>query len=320
LKEETEQVIEVQESKQVDDERKWCVYMHTNKINGKKYIGITSIKPERRWHTDGSGYRGQVYFWRAIQKYGWDNFEHEIVFQDQSFQDACKHERELIAQFQSNTADCGYNQTDGGDCNYIISQDARERMSKAAKERLSDPTNHPWYGKHLPEKTILKIRNTLTGKMVGEKNPNYGNHKLAGVNNPMYGKPVSQETREKQRQAKLGKKASEETKRKQSEKRKGYKNGKANAVYCVELNEIFWGQQEAVEKYGFNRCCIGDCCRGKQKTAGKHPVTGEPLLWKYVYDQEKQDGVIIPGAITLGYITEEQVNEYFNNLKQKEIN
>ena len=230
MEEKTADVIEVRKSQQVDDEKKWCVYCHTNKINGKKYFGITSIKPEYRWKKDGSGYKGQVYFWRAIQKYGWDGFEHEILFQNLTYNKACQYERELISRFQSNKADYGYNQTDGGDANYIISQDARERMSKAAKERLADPTNHPWYGKHLPPETIIKIKNTLTGKMVGDKNPNYGNHKLVGENNPMYGRPVSEETRAKQRQAKLGKKASEQTKRKQSEMRKGYKNAKANAV------------------------------------------------------------------------------------------
>ena len=51
--------------------------MHTSPSN-KKYIGITSLKPEYRWNK-GNGYKTQTVFYRAIQKYGWDNFKHEII-------------------------------------------------------------------------------------------------------------------------------------------------------------------------------------------------------------------------------------------------
>ena len=64
---------------------------------------------------------------------------------------------------------------------------------------------------------------------------------------------------------------------------------------------------------------IAQCCNGSRghKSAGKYPVTGEKLQWKYVYDQINKNGTITQGAVSLGYITEKQVDEYFNNLKQK---
>ena len=56
----------------------WCVYMHINKINGKKYVGQTCQKPETRW-ANGLGYRESPRFFNAIKKYGWNNFEHIIL-------------------------------------------------------------------------------------------------------------------------------------------------------------------------------------------------------------------------------------------------
>ena len=55
----------------------YIIYKHTNKINGKSYIGQTIQKPSRRWR-DGKHYIDQI-FGVAIKKYGWDNFEHIIL-------------------------------------------------------------------------------------------------------------------------------------------------------------------------------------------------------------------------------------------------
>ena len=58
------------------------VYYHRNKINNKYYIGITSKKKvEYRWGKDGNSYKGQL-FGKAIDKYGWDNFEHGIFYEN----------------------------------------------------------------------------------------------------------------------------------------------------------------------------------------------------------------------------------------------
>lgn len=50
-------------------------------------------------------------------------------------------------------------------------------------------------------------------------------------------------------------------------------------VYCPELDETFTTMKEACEKYNINKTSIGYCINGKQKHAGKHPVTGEKLSW-----------------------------------------
>lgn len=53
-------------------------------------------------------------------------------------------------------------------------------------------------------------------------------------------------------------------------------------VYCPELNETFWGGIEVERKYGIDQAEVSKCCHGKKKSAGKHPVTGEKLHWRFV--------------------------------------
>ena len=89
----------------------YLVYRHTNKQNGKCYIGITSQTPELRWR-NGLGYRDQAKFYGAILKYGWDGFSHEILFDHLSQNEAYKLEKELIVKFDS--IDNGYNIQSGG--------------------------------------------------------------------------------------------------------------------------------------------------------------------------------------------------------------
>lgn len=90
----------------------YSVYKHTSP-NGKVYIGITKMKPKYRWGR-GSGYRENDYFFRAIQKYGWDNFNHEIILDGLSEEEACEIERELIAKYKATDSRYGYNHSTGG--------------------------------------------------------------------------------------------------------------------------------------------------------------------------------------------------------------
>ena len=77
----------------------YTVYQHKNKINGKIYIGITMQKPEIRWGKNGNNYKSSPHFYSAIQKYGWDNFEHNILFTGLTKEEACLKEQELIQYF-----------------------------------------------------------------------------------------------------------------------------------------------------------------------------------------------------------------------------
>lgn len=78
----------------------YSVYVHTNKINGKKYVGQSSNIIER-WKNGGKNYFSSTKFHRAIQKYGWENFTHEILYENLNKEAANKIERDLIKKYDS---------------------------------------------------------------------------------------------------------------------------------------------------------------------------------------------------------------------------
>lgn len=62
----------------------------------------------------------------------------------------------------------------------------------------------------------------------------------------------------------------------------GNKNPKSRKVRCITTDEVFDTIKEAGEKYNIAYQNICKCCRGKYKSAGKHPITKEKLVWEYV--------------------------------------
>lgn len=107
----------------------YTVYMHENRINHKKYFGITCQKPQYRWGLNGDKYKECPLFWNAIQKYGWDAFNHVIITDGLSAEEASNFEIELIAKH--NTADSTYG--------YNISKGGFGINSETMKERWADP-------------------------------------------------------------------------------------------------------------------------------------------------------------------------------------
>lgn len=97
------------------DDRCWSVYVHTNMINGKMYIGITSqSNPENRWRSNGCGYKSQPFYY-AIEKYGWGNFNHEIVASNLTCDEANEFEIVMIRELNTLMKNGqGYNTSEGG--------------------------------------------------------------------------------------------------------------------------------------------------------------------------------------------------------------
>jgi len=137
----------------------YTVYLHTNKIDNKKYVGITCQEPyEKRFNGDGSGYKNCVHFWNAIKKFGWENFEHKVLERVETEKEAMAFEKHYIALFQSDNDEFGYNIKSGGEHQHYP-QEIRDKISKANMGRKS-----PTEGKHHSEETKRKIRDAQKGR------------------------------------------------------------------------------------------------------------------------------------------------------------
>lgn len=93
----------------------YCVYLHRNKINNKVYIGQTKFgdNPNKRW-LKGEGYNTQPYFYEDIKRYGWDNFDHTILANNLTLEQANSLEKDFIEAYESLNPSLGYNQMAGG--------------------------------------------------------------------------------------------------------------------------------------------------------------------------------------------------------------
>lgn len=92
----------------------YCVYIHIFP-NQKTYVGITKQQPEERWHK-GKGYSltGQPYVRHAIDKYGWENIQHNILEDNLTYNEALEKETYYIQKYHSYYLDNGYNMNYGG--------------------------------------------------------------------------------------------------------------------------------------------------------------------------------------------------------------
>lgn len=136
------------------EENTYSIYMHENKINHKKYIGMTGQLVEERWQ-GGKNYRTCIAFNRAIQKYGWDNFEHIILFTGLSREEACDKEIELIAELHTTDPEYGYNICAGGGgmVGFHHSEETKRKLSDAFSG-----SGNPNYQKKLPPERVEQLR------------------------------------------------------------------------------------------------------------------------------------------------------------------
>lgn len=222
-------------------DKEYIIYCHTNKINNKKYIGQTCESENQRYKKDGKGYQECPRFWNAIQKYGWENFSHEILETGiKNAEEANIREAYWIEYYHTWIDDplCwGYNLQKSG-LNKEVSKETKEKMSnsklgeknsfygKKHTEEAKEAIRQARLGSHASEETKKKMSEARKGKRIGEENP-------------MYGKT-------------------------------GFLNASSKAVVCIETGEIFGSQGEAARAKGINQSTISKNIKDPNRKGKKY--------------------------------------------------
>lgn len=143
------------------------VYLITNKVNGKKYVGKTN-NPRARWRAHcGTATRGGPavkIVHKAIAKYGVENFSFEVIGEYATEQESL--DAEMVAIVAHNSRAHGYNMTDGGDgvSGLIYTEEVRARMSASHMGKVSGRKGTP-----TSDETRARMRDSHLGKTLPEE-------------------------------------------------------------------------------------------------------------------------------------------------------
>jgi len=180
-----------------------CIYVATNKANGKRYVGKTSLSLLKRKIAHAKEVRGgsDYLFHRALRKYGVDGFVWEEVCS--CFADDELNTSEMVyIRTLGTKSPAGYNLTDGGEGQTGAAESTRIKMSLAHK------------GKPKSEEHRRKLSVAHTGKVM----PEGFREKMLRVH---LGRKVSEETRKCMSEAARGRVITPEAKAKMSLAHKG---------------------------------------------------------------------------------------------------
>ena len=241
------------------------IYLTTNLINGKQYIGQHKGLPNDNYFGSGTAIS------RALKKYGKENFKKEILCYCESREEADEKEKYYIQKFDAVNNKNFYNNSEGGlgGDGWRGYQRWREQHPKEAKQldQESGKRLQQWRIDNPEKFQQLTIKPFIEGaKQWRLKNPDKIQANMIKVNQA---KLEWQKTHPKEYQDQV------------NHWRELGTITNSQQIICLTTGKIFPSQSAASRYYNVPQPNISRCLRGLRKSAGKHPDTNEPLLWDY---------------------------------------
>lgn len=281
------------------EKRNYKLYVHISP-SGKRYYGITCKNTEYRWN-NGKGYKGNKHFTNAINKYAWENFEHIVLFDNLTKEEACLLEQMYIALYNTTNTKYGYNQSLGGE-HGLHSEQSKKKLSESKKGK-----KNPNYGKHFTftEEHKRKISESRKGIQFTEehkRNLSKNHADVKGENNPFYGKTFTSQSLKK---LSTSQKAlwTDDRRKKYSDLMKGKYSGAKNGNYGGKSPQakailMFTKYEEFIRRFD----CVGDaneylgkkrhnatiyqCAKDNLERTHNNYRKAHGYIWKYEEQEE----------------------------------
>lgn len=241
----------------------YYIYLTTNNINGKQYIG------QHKGDINDSYLGSGIAITKAINKYGKANFTKEVLCICKDRQDVDKKERYYIAKYDAVNNNNFYNCQEGGTGGdgWRTCRRWMQTHPEQAKElyQQSGQRLQQWAKNH-PKEAQENIKALIDGsRKWREENPD---KVKATVERLQEGKEKWRAEHKEEYQAQVD--------------RWRASGSEANSmpIICLTTGEIFPSLCAASRHYPTAyQANITKCLNGQRKSAGKHPDTGEKLVW-----------------------------------------
>ena len=187
------------------------IYLVTNIINGKQYVGQSTVNRNKVGH-------GKA-ITEAYKKYGKENFIYEKICSEINNRNTLNYIEKFWIKVFNTIAPNGYNIEAGGSDKGIVAESTKQKLrelnvgkviSKEIRDKISNSLkgkNNPFYGKKHSKETLLKISLSSSARKGKYKTSNKTKQILSelhsGNKNPFFGKKHSEETKFKMKQARL---------------------------------------------------------------------------------------------------------------------
>lgn len=232
------------------------IYKITNIVNGKIYIGQSTNLKKRKNDYKGCHCKSQPKIYNSIKKYGWDNFTFDILF-NCSVEELSRLEYDTYMLYCEKVGhDMMLNCIVGGGTTMFISEETRNKISNTLKGRYIGDKN-PNFGVKHTEESLKKMRDVNIGRELSDEVKKKISDSTKGEKNHFYNKKHSEESKNKMSESKKGKKNSQETINKLKIKVNQYdKNGLFIATHSsvADIGRLYNKDMKHITKVCKNKC------------------------------------------------------------------